>query len=141
MIRTLGPHLLNHCKIILFDGTCKLCNASCEFIIKHDKDKKFKFVSMQSEKGQDILLQLKQPTKHFETMILCDNGRLYFKSTAFVKILRQLPYPIKFLSILSIFPVYLLDFIYNYIARNRYKYFGKYDQCSLPLPEHKDRYL
>lgn len=141
MIETLSPHSLNYCKIILFDGRCKLCNASCNFIIKHDKDKKFKFISMQSKKGQNILLQLKQPTKHFDTIILYDNSRLYFKSTAFLKILRQLPYPIKLLSILSIFPTFLLNFIYNYIARNRYKYFGKYDQCSLPLSEHKDRYL
>lgn len=124
-------------KIVLFDGVCKLCNAWCRFIIKHDKKHQFNFVSMQSEHGQKTLLKLGQATKHFETMILIDNNHAYFKSTAFLKIVRQLPFPSKFLFVFNLIPLFIRDFIYTKIARNRYRLFGRFEQCQL-LPDNKN---
>lgn len=135
------PYIKNDDKIIMFDGECKLCNIWCKLVIKYDENHMFKLVPMQSEKGQAILIHLQQPTEYFETMLFIENNNIYHKSTAFLKIVRLLSFPINFLSVFKILPTFLRDFIYDHIARNRYKLFGKYEQCILPGEDHKNRYL
>lgn len=141
IVNTTIPYIQNNDKIIMFDGKCKLCNIWCKLVIRYDKNYIFKLVSMQSEKGQAILIQLKQPTEYFETMLLIENNNIYHKSTAFLRIVRLLSFPVNFLSVFKIFPNFLRDFIYDHIAQNRYKLFGKYEQCILPSADHKNRYL
>ena len=136
----MNPYISNN-KLILFDGECKLCNAWCRFIIKHDKKWLFKLVSMQSGKGQKILNNLNIPTEHFKTMVVINNNQTYFKSAAFLVVVRQLSFPAKFLFVFKLIPNFLRDFIYQYLAQNRYKFFGKYDQCIMPTADHKGRYL
>ena len=135
------PYICNSDKVVLFDGKCKLCNAWCRFIISHDKHHVFKVASMQSKKGQEILAYLKQPVENFETMLLIEDSKLYRKSNSFLKIVWQLPPPINLFAVFKVLPAFIRDFFYDYIAKNRYKFFGKHDTCVLPSAIHKDRYL
>ena len=134
------PYINNKDKLILFDGICKLCNAWCRFIIRYDKNHIFKLASMQSEKGQAILKYLELSTEHFETMLYIEHNIIYEKSNAFIKIVKHLPLPIKLLFLLKVIPVLFRDFIYDRIALNRYKIFGKYDHYTLPTDD-DNRYL
>lgn len=122
--------------IILFDAQCKLCNAWCDFILRYDKHYVFTLISMQSDKGQSFLIKNNYPTKQFETMIYVENNNIYEKSTAFIKIIKQLPYPIKSLFIIKYIPKFIRDFAYEQIARNRYKIFGKCSACTITKDEH-----
>jgi len=124
-------------KIILYDGVCKLCNAWCRFIIRFDKKHQFNFVSMQSKQGQKTLLNLGLETEHFKTMIFIDNNDIYFKSTAFLQIVRQLAFPARFLFLSNVIPLFIRDFVYTKIARNRYRLFGRFEQCQ-SLPDNKN---
>jgi len=135
------PYISTNDKVILFDGVCKLCNAWCRFIIHYDKNQLFKLVSMQSEKGQTILEHLEQPTDYFETMLYLENNKLYEKSAAFIRIVKHLPFPISLLFILKLIPNIIRDYVYDRIARNRYKIFGKYNKCTFPTEDHNNRYL
>ena len=135
------PYIKNEDKLILFDGVCKLCNAWCRFIIKYDKNHLFQLASMQSEKGQAILKYLNLSTEYFETMLYVENNTIYGKSNAFIEIVKHLPLPIKLLYLLKYIPNFIRDFIYDRIARNRYKVFGKYNECTLPTKDHNNRYL
>lgn len=127
--------------IILFDGECKLCSAWVPFVIKRDPDAVFKFCSVQSPKGQELLKELGLDTDNFETMVLIDDGVAYFRSEAFFKIVRRLKKPWPWLTVLRIFPLALRDWCYDLIALNRYKLFGKHNYCMLPSKEIMDRFL
>ena len=96
---------------------------------------------MQSEEGQLILKHFNLPTEKFTSMFYIENNNVYDKSTAFVRITRLFPYPIKFLSVLRVVPLSLRDFIYDIIARNRYKIFGRYERCVLPTADYPERYI
>lgn len=135
------PHVTPTDKVILFDGECVLCNRVCRLIIRYDKSKLFKLTSMQSKKGQDILIYLKQPTKSYSTMLLVEGERVYCKSTAFFRIIRLLPLPLYLLSMFRILPLFISDFIYKIIAENRMRFFGKQEQCMLAEEDHRNRYL
>ena len=135
------PYINKTDKVILFDGDCPLCNAWCRFIISYDKDFLFKLVPMQSKKGQIILTHLGQNTDNFETMLFIEDNNTFKKSTAFIKIVNQLPYPSRLLSFVKFTPKLIRDFIYDRIAQNRFKLFRKYQSCSLPSADHKMRYL
>lgn len=135
------PHMSDDDHVILFDGVCKLCNAWVRFVIRHDKNRVFKFASMQSDKGHEILNYFNMPTTRFETMLYAEKNSAYEKSTAFLKIAGHMPFPARMLSWFKALPVPLLDFVYNRIARNRYKLFGKYEQCILPSEQDKGRFL
>lgn len=127
--------------IILFDGECKLCSAWVPFVIKRDPDAVFKFCSVQSPKGQELLKELGLDTDNFETMVLIDDGVAYFRSEAFFKIIRRLKKPWPLLTVLRIFPLAFRDWCYDRIALNRYKLFGKHTYCMLPSKEIMDRFL
>lgn len=128
-------------RIILFDGECKLCSAWVPFIIKRDPGAIFKFCSVQSPKGQELLAAHGLDTQNFETMVLIVDGEAYLRSEAFFKIIKKLKKPWPWLAVLQIFPEKFLDWCYDRIALNRYKIFGKHDYCMLPNQEIKDRFL
>lgn len=127
--------------IILFDGVCNLCNASVQFIIKRDSKKIFLFSSLQSDASQDILLQYNLEKLDFDTIILLDNGIIYDKSTAILKIIRKLSGFYKLGYIFIIVPKFIRDYVYKIISKNRYKWFGKRDTCMIPTEELKLRFL
>ena len=127
--------------IILFDGVCNLCNSSVNFIIKHDKKTQFAFTSLQSDVAKEILLQFKIKKLNLDTIVLIDNGEIYEKSTAVLKILKHLNGGYKLLYAFMIFPKFIRDWVYSCIAKNRYKWFGKKDNCMIPTLEIKSRFL
>lgn len=127
--------------LLLFDGVCNLCNSSVQFIIRHDPEKKFLFASLQSDKGQEILKELGLNNKEFNSLILIENGKAYMRSTGALKIARHLSGLWKFLYIFIIIPSFIRDFLYNFVAHNRYRFFGKKDHCMIPTPELKARFL
>lgn len=128
-------------EIILFDGVCNFCNASINFVIDHDLEKHFKFAPLQSEIGQEILTKFNQNTKDFDSVILLKNNQLYQKSEAAIEIAKHLSGVWKYLSFFGILPTFFLNFFYNIIAKNRYKFFGKTDSCRMPTAELRERFL
>ncbi|MFT8323184.1 MAG: thiol-disulfide oxidoreductase DCC family protein [Bacillus sp. (in: firmicutes)] len=127
-------------KIILFDGVCNLCNGSVRFIIKRDPAGVFVFSSLQGEKGQKLLKEYKI-TEHLDSILLIEDGTCYKKSEAALRICRHLKGGWKLFYLFHFIPCYFRDPIYDYIARNRYKWFGKKDSCMLPTKENKKRFL
>lgn len=127
--------------ILLFDGDCNLCNGVVQFIIKRDKLSKFKFTSLQSKIGQQILSKLKLSNNHFDSFIYVKNQTVYLKSTAALQILKDIGGMWKLLYMLIVVPTTIRDYIYSFIANNRYRFFGKANNCMLPTAELKERFL
>lgn len=127
--------------IILFDGVCNLCNGSVQFIIKRDKKAVFKFASLQSDIGQSILKEYKIPAGDLFSIILVENNKAYSRSTAALHIARRLDGAWKILYIGILFPKFLRDSIYDWVAKNRYRWFGKKEECMIPSPAMRERFL
>lgn len=127
--------------IILFDGVCNLCNNSVQFVIKHDETNRFKFAALQSETGQALLKHYGLPTQGFDSFVLVQNEKVFLKSTAALYVAKQLDGPIKLLFGFIIVPTFIRNAVYNLIAKNRYKWFGKKDHCMIPTPALKAKFL
>ena len=127
--------------VILFDGVCNLCNASIQFVIKHDKKKLFRFASLQSSFGEKILTQNNLSADFFNSFILFEKNIIYSRSTAALLVAKRLSGFIKILYAFIIVPKFIRDAVYNFIAANRYKWFGKKEACWLPAPALKDLFL
>jgi predicted DCC family thiol-disulfide oxidoreductase YuxK len=127
--------------VILFDGVCNFCNAGINFIIKQDKKKVFRFAALQSEAGQQLLRNHQLPTEGFESFVLLENGKAYQKSAAGLRVYGKLPWYWKWTQLAWIAPKFIRDAVYDFIARNRYKWFGKKDACMVPSPEIRSRFL
>lgn len=127
--------------IILFDGVCNLCSGFVQFIIKRDRKKLFRFASLQSDFGQHILKRYNLSSTNFSSFILLENDSLYTQSTGALRVLKRLNglWPIFYAFI--IVPAFIRNGIYNWIARNRYKWFGKQESCWLPTPDLKARFI
>jgi predicted DCC family thiol-disulfide oxidoreductase YuxK len=128
-------------RLILFDGVCNWCNAWVDFTIARDPQGSFKFGTLQSATGQQALTDLRLPTDDFETFLLLEQGRSFTKSTAALRILRQLSglWPLLYIGI--VIPRPLRDAIYDYVARRRYRWMGKADTCRVPTPAEHDRFV
>lgn len=126
--------------IILFDGVCNLCNRSVQFIIKRDPKAHFKFASIQSETGQRVVKQY-GISNEIDSLIFIENEQVYIKSSAALRISRKLDGYWRLLTILIILPPFFRDFLYDIVAKNRYKWFGKKESCLLPTIETKKRFL
>lgn len=127
--------------VILFDGVCNFCNGSVNFIIDHDPQAYFRFAALQSDAGQQILAHFNLPRSDFDTMIVIEKGQVYQKSTAALHVARRLSFPWSLGGLGLIIPRFLRDLGYSLIARNRYKWFGKQDQCRIPTPAIRARFL
>lgn len=127
--------------IILFDGICNLCNNAVQFVLKHDKKKLFRFASLQSDFGKSILIKYGLPTDNFNSFVLILNGKAYTKSTAALSVAKMLSGPIKLLYGFIVVPAFIRNGVYNVIANNRYKWFGKKESCMLPSPDVAARFL
>lgn len=126
--------------IILFDGVCNFCDLSVQFIIKRDPAGNFQFASLQSEISQSLLKEHELP-ENADSVVLIENGRYYLKSSAALRICRDLSGLWRLIYILIIVPKPIRDFCYDILARNRYKWFGKKDHCKVPSPEVRNRFL
>ena len=129
-------------KIILFDGVCNLCNDSVNFVIEHDKKDVFRFASLQSEIGQKLTSERGIDPEELDSIVLIEPGVAYFKkSTAALEITKELSGGYSMLKYFSFLPEGIRDGVYNLIANNRYKWFGKKDACMIPTPELKAKFL
>lgn len=128
-------------KIILFDGVCNLCNGAVNFVIERDKKNVFKFAALQSEVGRELASKYEIDTAALDSIILIDGDTHYQKSTAALRIARELSGGYPLLYGFMVLPKFLRNAVYDYIARNRYKWFGKKENCMIPTPELKSRFL
>lgn len=130
-----------HNAIILFDGVCNFCNSSVNFIIKHDKKGYYKFAPIQSEIGKVLCEKLAIDLQRVDSIILIENDFYKIKSSAILRIAKKLNggYPLLFGFI--IIPRFFRDAIYDLIARNRYKWFGRKESCMIPTPDVRSRFI
>jgi predicted DCC family thiol-disulfide oxidoreductase YuxK len=129
-------------KIILFDGICNLCDALVCFIIKHDKKDVFRFVSLQSELGQTIVKNIELNSQTIDNIVLYDSDKAYYhKSQAILKIADELGGFFSLFSIATILPTSFLDVFYDYVAKNRYQWYGKKESCLILTSELKAKFL
>lgn len=125
--------------IIFFDGVCNLCNGAVNFIIDRDPKHKFQFASLQSAKAKELL-----PERAFDVdsiLLLRNDGQLLKKSSAALEIAKNLSGGWFLLYVFKIVPTFIRDAVYDLIAKNRYKWFGKLDSCRVPTPDLQERFL
>jgi len=121
---------MNKNPILLFDGVCNLCNRTVDFILKRDRAKRFRFVALQSEKGKELIAKFEIPTET-DSVILIFKNEVFIESDAVIEIVKLLPTPWKWLTIFKIIPLKLRNRIYNWIAKNRYRWFGRRKTCRV----------
>jgi predicted DCC family thiol-disulfide oxidoreductase YuxK len=127
--------------IILFDGICNVCSGAVQFVIKRDKKNHFRFASLQSPEGQKLLKFNELPANDFNSFILIEDEKVYTKSTGALRVTKNLSGLWPLLYGFIIVPKFLRDSIYDLIAKNRYKWFGKKDSCMIPTPEVRAKFL
>ena len=128
--------------VVLYDGECNLCNHSVQFILRRDPAERFRFAALQSPAARRLLLQAGQaPTLLPDSVILVEQGKVYAKSTAALRIARQLSGLWPCAAVLLLVPVPLRNWGYDLIARNRYRLFGRKDACMVPSLELQGRFL
>ncbi|MCH7525609.1 MAG: DUF393 domain-containing protein [Bacteroidetes bacterium] len=134
--------LPKHKKLILFDGICNLCNASVLYVIKRDKNNVFMFATLQSDIGKQIIQQYHLDASKTDSILLYSETKgLFIKSSAALHIAKYLGFPNNLMSIFFIIPPFFRNWVYDYIAKNRYKWYGKKEQCMVPTPELMSKFL
>ncbi|WP_242206232.1 thiol-disulfide oxidoreductase DCC family protein [Aestuariivivens insulae] len=132
----------NHKKLIVFDGVCNLCNGAVNYVIKHDKKNKFMFTALQSNAGQQLVNDFNINTSKIDSILLYTPQKsITYKSTAVLKIAYQLGFPHNMMGVFFIIPPFIRNRIYDGIAKNRYRWFGKKETCMIPTPELKKKFL
>ncbi|MBL4604416.1 MAG: DUF393 domain-containing protein [Flavobacteriaceae bacterium] len=136
------PNIPTNKQLIIFNGLCNLCNTSVQYVIKKDKKKQFLFTSLQGEVGKSILEHFDIDRTKMDSIVLYSpKGTIYYKSTAALKVAYRLGFPLSILSVFLIVPVFIRNVVYDYIASNRYKWYGKKDACYIPTSDLTKRFL
>jgi predicted DCC family thiol-disulfide oxidoreductase YuxK len=131
----------NH-KIILFDGVCNLCNGAIQFVIKHDRKNVFRYAPLQGEIGKKLLAERNMDPKEVDSIVLIEPGVAYYtKSSAALKIGQEFGGAWKMLGLFEWVPEKISNFIYDFIAGNRYQWFGKKEECMVPTPTLREKFL
>lgn len=125
--------------IVFFDGVCNLCNASVQWVIRHDSKCKFQFAPLQGSTAKSSIS--KEQLKSVDSIVYFDGLKFYIKSSAALKILSKMGFPYNMSMVFFIVPGFIRNAVYDIVARNRYKWFGKQDSCMIPTPELKRRFL
>ena len=134
--------LPKHKQLILFDGVCNLCNSSVNYVIKHDKNDVFKFAPLQGETGKAIIEKFNLDTSQTDSILLYSEDKgLKIKSSAALAIASKLGFPRNLLTIFYIIPTFIRNWVYDYIAKNRYKWYAKKNACMIPTPELQEKFL
>ncbi|GET21387.1 thiol-disulfide oxidoreductase DCC family protein [Prolixibacter denitrificans] len=126
--------------VILFDGVCNLCNASVQFILKYEKSPRYRFAPLQGKFASEVRHQYALP-EDADSVVLIEKKQVFTASTAALRIAHHLKAPWNWLVIFNILPISFRDGVYHWIARNRYRWFGKKDACEIPSPEIAHRFL
>lgn len=127
--------------IIFFDGVCNLCNASVDLVVRYDKNHRFKFASLQSGIAKELLPDSGINLDVLESFVLYNKGQIIQKSNAVLSIAWTLGFPFSLLFIFKLIPRFLRNYVYDLIARNRYKWFGQKQSCRVPTAEERDRFI
>ena len=127
--------------ILFFDGVCNLCSSAVQFILQHEVDHNLKFASLQSELGKYVLKTINQEDLKPESLILIMEGQIFMKSTAVSLVAQHLGLPWRLVGWLNFIPLAIRDRLYDMVAKNRYKIFGKRTQCWMPEPSQIHRFL
>jgi len=127
--------------IILFDGVCNLCNGAVNFVIKRDTGNVFKFTPLQEKQGVLLLKMHAVDTQKLDSIVLIENEKVYVKSSAALRIARKMSNLWPLFFVLLIIPSFIRDGVYDFIAKNRYKWFGKKEQCMIPTPGSREKFL
>lgn len=127
--------------IILFDGHCNLCNGTVKFVIKRDVAANFSFAALQSSVGQDLLRKFKMSTDTLGTFVLIQGDGYYVKSTAALRVVKELGGLWRLLYVFILVPRTIRDYLYSLLAKRRYRWFGRLETCMLPTPDIKRRFL
>jgi predicted DCC family thiol-disulfide oxidoreductase YuxK len=127
--------------VVLFDGVCNLCNHSVQFIIRRDKKDQFRFAPLQGKTGQAILAKHSLPADSLKSFILADGDKIYTRSTGALRMLKLLGFPWSLFYVYILVPRFIRDGVYNWIARNRYRWFGRQESCMIPTPALKKKFL
>ena len=127
--------------IILFDGVCNLCNGAVNFVIKRDPGNVFKFTPLQEKQGVLLLKKHAIDAQKLDSIVLVENKKVYTKSSAALRIARKMSNLWPLFFVLLIIPKFIRDGVYDFIAKNRYKWFGKKEQCMIPTPGLKEKFL
>ncbi len=127
--------------LVLFDGVCNFCNDRINFIIRHDKKNHFRFAPLQSETGKKVLRENGRDDTDPDTFILVENGKIYDRTTAALRIARKLDGLWPLLYAFIIVPPFIRDVAYRIIAKNRYKWWGKQESCMIPTPEVRKKFV
>lgn len=133
-------------RIVLFDGNCNLCNSSVDFLLRHDRAGRLRFAPLQSEIARALLARVSveamdQTNGDPSAIAFLDGDRIHFKSSAALRLFRVLGWPWRFFAIFLLVPKPLRDLVYDWIARNRFRWFGRRETCRLPSPEERSRFL
>lgn len=128
-------------KIILFDGVCNLCNNSVNYVIKRDKKDRFRFAAFQEEAGRRLIVKYNIDTSKTDSIVLLDGDKVYVRSTAVLRIARYLGGGYPLFYGFMIIPNFVRNWVYDCVARNRYKWYGKRDSCMIPAPELRSKFL
>ena len=126
--------------IVLFDGVCNFCNGAVNFIIRHDTSGRFTFAPLQSEVGERLKREYAIPPDT-DSLVLVENGRAYTHSTGALRIAKELGGFWQLAFFFIVIPTPIRDWVYKFIAKNRYNWFGKKDVCMIPTPEVRERFL
>lgn len=126
--------------LLLFDGMCNLCTGSVQFIIKRDPTAKLSFAALQSKVGQHILEQFNLPQNELKSLVFYENGKVYTRSTGALRVAKHLSGLWPLLYVLMLFPRFIRDAVYDWVGRNRYRWFGKKTTCWMPTPELNSRF-
>jgi predicted DCC family thiol-disulfide oxidoreductase YuxK len=127
--------------IVLFDGVCNYCNNMVNFVLAQDKRKSIRFGTLQSAAGQQLLQKYNLPKDNFDSFVFIEKGKTYLRSTAALKVMAYLPWYWQWTRMGWIIPKRLRDGCYDFISKNRYKWFGKKEECMVPTPEIRSRFL
>ncbi len=127
--------------IILFDGICHLCNGFVAFVIQRDSKARFRFAPLQSEVGKRLLIESGVPLQANESVVLIEAGKGSVESKAVLRTMKILPWPWKLMYGFIVVPRPIRDAVYRWIARNRYRWFGKSESCIVPKTEWRERFL
>lgn len=127
--------------VVLFDGVCNLCAASVRFVIHHDARGRHRFASLQSRAAVRLLLESGVTGPLPDTLVLVDDDGVHVRSTAVLRVARQLDLPWRLAGVFLLIPRPVRDAVYNAVAHHRYRWFGRQDECLVPAPHLQDRFL
>ncbi|HKK41989.1 MAG TPA: DCC1-like thiol-disulfide oxidoreductase family protein [Bacteroidales bacterium] len=127
--------------ILLFDGVCNLCNSLVNFVIRRDGERRIKFAALQSAKGQQLLADKGLPVEDCDTVVYISRNGTLIRSAAIISILVDIGGIWKIFYLFKIIPGFILDSLYNFIAKRRYRVFGKRNKCMIPSPDIADRFI